>query len=79
MLSTVALRLLGFGAYHARRAAQKFKTYDEDTILELAQSYGMDPNDFLGEIRRRIRTIDQLFEAERSGSTSDSGWDPPRP
>ena len=79
-LSAAALHHLGFDAYRAHRAAQKFKVYDEDTVRELARFYGTyDTNDFLGRIRRQIRTIDELFEAERSGATLpvDTGWDRP--
>jgi hypothetical protein len=79
-LSIQALRLLGFGAYRAHRAARTFKTYDEDSVRQLAAFANADEKDFLGEVRRRVRFLDDLFEAERSGQpfTSDTGWDPPR-
>lgn len=79
-LSAAALHHLGFGAYRAHRAIQKFKVYDENTVRELARFYGTDDvNDFIGRIRHQIRTIDELFEAERSRSTLpvDTGWDRP--
>jgi monovalent cation:proton antiporter-2 (CPA2) family protein len=76
-----ALRLLGFHAYRARRVTQTFKEYDETTVRELAEFYGKSDGEFFGEVRRRIRTIDELFEAERAHSTAyhvDTAWDPPR-
>jgi glutathione-regulated potassium-efflux system protein KefB len=79
-LSIQALRLLGFGAYRAHRAAKTFKAYDEESVRQLAAFANSDEKDFLGEIRRRVRTIDELFEAERAGQAFryDAGWDPPR-
>jgi monovalent cation:proton antiporter-2 (CPA2) family protein len=78
-LSVQALRLLGFGAYRAHRAARTFKTYDEESVRLLAAFATADEKDFLGELRRRVRFLDDLFEAERSGQpfASDTGWDPP--
>jgi CPA2 family monovalent cation:H+ antiporter-2 len=80
-LSVQALRLLGFGAYRANRAARTFKAYDEESVRDLAAFVNSDEKDFLGEIRRRVRTLDELFEAERAGQAFryDKGWDPPRP
>ena len=80
-LSVQALRLLGVGAYRAHRAARTFKAYDEESVRHLAGFVNSDEKDFLGEIRRRVRTLDELFEAERAGQAFryDKGWDPPRP
>ena len=79
-LSVQALRLLGFGAYRAHRAARTFKVYDEESVRHLAAFVSSDEKDFLGEIRRRVRSLDELFEAERAGQAFryDQGWDPPR-
>ena len=79
-LSVQALRLLGFGAYRAHRAARTFKAYDEESVRHLAAFVNSDEKDFLGEIRRRVHTLDELFEAERAGQAFryDKGWDPPR-
>jgi monovalent cation:proton antiporter-2 (CPA2) family protein len=79
-LSIQALRLLGFGGYRAYRAARTFKTYDEESVRHLAAFVNSDEKDFVGEIRRRVRTLDELFEAERAGQAFryDKGWDPPR-
>ena len=78
-LSVQALRLLGFGAYRAHRAARTFKAYDEESVRHLAAFATADEKDFLGELRQRVRFLDDLFEAERSGQpfASDTGWDPP--
>jgi len=80
-LTIQALRLLGFGAYRAHRAAKTFKTYDEESVRYLAGFTDSDEKDFLGEVRRRVRTLDELFEAERAGQAFryDKGWDPPVP
>ena len=79
-LTAQALRLLGFGVYRAQRAARTFKAYDEESVRQLAAFVNSDEKDFLGEIRRRVRTLDELFEAERAGQAFqyDKGWDPPR-
>ncbi|MBV8968987.1 MAG: NAD-binding protein, partial [Verrucomicrobia bacterium] len=78
-LTVQALRLLGFGAYRAHRAARIFKGYDEESVRHLAGFVNLDEKDFLGEIRRRVRFLDDLFEAERSGQpfSVDAGWDRP--
>lgn len=79
-LGVRALRVLGFGAYRAYRAAHRFKEYDEETVQILSQYYGTDEKDFVGEIRKRVQTLDELFETERTGSIrpEDSGWERPK-
>jgi len=79
-LGVKALRVLGFGAYRAHRAAHRFKEYDEETVQILSQYYGTDEKDFLGQVRKRVQTLDELFETERSGPIrpEDSGWDRPK-
>ena len=59
-----------------RRLIASVRGLDNVTML----SQNSDEKDFLGEIRRRVRTIDELFEAERAGQAFryDAGWDPPR-
>src|SRR5580692_974288 len=76
-LGVKALRVLGFGAYRAHRAAHRFKEYDEETVRILSQYFGTDEKDFLGQVRKRVQTLDELFETERSGPIrpEDSGWD----
>jgi monovalent cation:proton antiporter-2 (CPA2) family protein len=79
-LGVKALRVLGFGAYRAHRAAHRFKEYDEETVRILSQYFGTDEKDFLGQVRKRVQTLDELFETERSGPIrpEDSGWDRPK-
>ena len=78
-LSVAALRLLGFRAYEAQRAARSFRYYDEQTVKELAQ-YTEDKSQLIAIAKERIRTLDDLFLAERlRGRHSDTGWDPPTP
>ncbi|HEY0792886.1 MAG TPA: monovalent cation:proton antiporter-2 (CPA2) family protein [Chthoniobacterales bacterium] len=76
-----ALRALGIHAYRARRISQTFREYDEATVRELAEFYGKGKEEFYGEVRRRIHTIDELFEAERTRSRAyhiDTAWDRPK-
>ncbi len=79
-LSVQALRVLGFGAYRAYRAAHRFKEYDEETVQILSQYFGTDEKDFLGQVRKRVQTLDELFETERTGSIrpEDAGWERPK-
>jgi len=79
-MSVQALRVLGFGAYRAYRAAHTFKEYDEETVRILAEYYGTDEKDFIGQIRKRVQTLDELFESERIGATrpEDTGWERPK-
>ena len=78
-MSVEALRLLGFGAYRAYRAAHTFKEYDEETVRVLAEYYGTDEKDFLGRVRKRVQTLDELFESERAVSPGpDSAWERPK-
>jgi monovalent cation:proton antiporter-2 (CPA2) family protein len=76
-LSVVALRMLGFRAYEALRAARAFRDYDEQTVRELAQ-YSDDEPKMIAEAKERIRSLDELFKTERHRTaTSDAGWEPP--
>jgi glutathione-regulated potassium-efflux system ancillary protein KefC len=79
-MSIEALRVLGFGAYRAYRAAHTFKEYDEETVRILAQYFGTDEKDFIGRIRKRVQTLDELFESERDTPVrpEDSAWERPK-
>jgi monovalent cation:proton antiporter-2 (CPA2) family protein len=78
-MSVQALRLLGFGAYRAHRAAHTFKEYDEETVRILAEYYGTDEKDFLGRVRQRVQTLDELFESERNAPIGpDVAWERPK-
>jgi monovalent cation:proton antiporter-2 (CPA2) family protein len=78
-LSVAALRMLGFRAYEAQRAAKAFRDYDEQTVRELAQ-YSEDESQYIAKARERIRSLEEIFEMERHRTRpSDAGWDPPSP
>jgi monovalent cation:proton antiporter-2 (CPA2) family protein len=78
-LSVNALRLLGFRAYEAQRAAKAFRDYDEQTVRELAQ-YSEDETQLIARAKEQIRSLDEIFEMERHcNRPSDAGWDPPSP
>jgi len=78
-MSVQALRALGFGAYRAYRVAQTFKEYDEETVRMLAEYYGTDEKDFLGRVRKRVQTLDELFESEQKATSGpDSAWERPK-
>jgi monovalent cation:proton antiporter-2 (CPA2) family protein len=78
-MSVEALRLMGFGAYRAYRAAHTFKEYDQETVRVLAEYYGTDEKDFLGQIRKRVQTLDELFESERAASPGpDAAFERPK-
>lgn len=76
-LSVAALRMLGFRAYEAQRAAKAFRDYDEQTVRELAP-YSEDESKLIAEAKARIRSMEELFETERHQTRqSDVGWDRP--
>ncbi len=78
-LSVNALRLLGFRAYEAQRAAKAFRDYDEQTVRELAQ-FSEDETQLIAKAKEQIRSLDEIFEMERHRNRpSDAGWDPPSP
>jgi voltage-gated potassium channel Kch len=75
-LGTDALRLLGFRAYRAHRAAQRFWQHDQESLRELAGRLG-DPTQYVGAARRRIEDLERMFEADRTDPLldRDAGWD----
>jgi CPA2 family monovalent cation:H+ antiporter-2/glutathione-regulated potassium-efflux system protein KefB len=77
-LGTAALRLLGFRAFHAERAAQTFLRHDEETLQHLAAWRDADRAVYLSEARRRIEELEQLLLAdlEDPAVDRDAGWDP---
>jgi monovalent cation:proton antiporter-2 (CPA2) family protein len=77
-LSVAALRILGFRAYEAQRVAKSFRDYDEQTVRQLAPFAGNEA-EYIVKARERIRTLDEIFTAERNATQrSDVGWDPPK-
>ena len=76
-LSVAALRMLGFRAYEAQRAAKAFRIYDEQTVRELAP-YSEDQSKLIAQAKKRLRSMEELFEMERHRTRrSDAGWDRP--
>jgi len=76
-LSVAALRMLGVRAYEAQRAVKAFRIYDEQTVRELAQ-YSEDESQLIARARERLRSMDELFQAERHRTRQpDLGWEPP--
>ncbi len=70
------LRLLGFRAYQAQRAAGILIRHDEAAVRELASERG-DDGDYLGAARTRIEAVERILlaEVEDQGVTRDLGWD----
>ena len=77
-MGTDALRLLGFRAYHAERAAQTFLRHDEESVRELTRSRKGEQSAYLSEARRRIEDLERILLADQedAGLDRDSGWDP---
>ncbi len=71
-----ALRLAGFRAHRAYRAAQTFVRHDEAALGELYQ-HRDDMNVYLSEARRRIENLERIMRADREepGLDRDAGWD----
>ncbi|HEU4327655.1 MAG TPA: monovalent cation:proton antiporter-2 (CPA2) family protein [Roseiflexaceae bacterium] len=76
-MGTDLLRILGFRAYQAQRAAQKFLRHDEQAMRELTEQHAADNNLYLSEARRRIEHLEQLLLADLAdqGLERDTGWD----
>ena len=75
-MGTDALRLLGFRAYQAQRAAQTFRQYDNESLFELTKKRG-DRTVFLNSARQRIENLERLLAADQveRDPSRDSGWD----
>jgi monovalent cation:H+ antiporter-2, CPA2 family len=75
-LGADALRLLGFRAYRAHRAAQRFLTHDEESVRELTGRRS-DRGLYVSAARQRIEDLERMFEADRAetGLDRDEGWD----
>jgi len=75
-LGADALRLLGFRAYRAHRAAQRFLRHDEESVRELTDRRA-DRSVYVSAARQRIEELERMFEADRAEPAldRDSGWD----
>lgn len=71
-----ALRLLGFRAYQAHRAAQKFRRHD-DISLRLLTINREDRTWYINTARSRIEDLEELLLADLTGAATDrdAGWD----
>jgi len=75
-LGAEALRLLGFRAYRAHRAAQRFLRHDEESLRELT-ARRKDGHVYVSAVRQRIEDLERMFEADRAEPAldRDAGWD----
>jgi len=71
-----ALRLLGFRAYQANRAARTFRRHDEVALRELARMH-RDEKAYISRARQRIQDLEEILtaELEAGGENRDAGWD----
>jgi len=72
-----ALRLLGFRAYQAHRAAQRFLRHDEQSLRDLTAERGNDTA-YISLARQRIEELERMLQADRAAPPldRDAGWDP---
>ncbi|MEE2636829.1 MAG: monovalent cation:proton antiporter-2 (CPA2) family protein [Acidobacteriota bacterium] len=75
-LGVRALRLLGFRAYQAQRAALTFRHHDELALRELAMMRHDQPR-YIDTARRRIEDLEQMMLSDSSeeGDGRDASWD----
>jgi hypothetical protein len=75
-MGTDALRMLGFRAYQARRAAQTFLRHDEESLRQLAEFRG-DRVVYLNTARQRIAELERILQSDLHllGQDRDDGWD----
>ncbi|MEM7414616.1 MAG: monovalent cation:proton antiporter-2 (CPA2) family protein [Gemmatimonadota bacterium] len=73
-----ALRDLGFRAYTAERASQKFLKHDQEAVGELAALNNEDESIFISAVRERIAALEALMANDLAGDGLDAeaGWDP---
>jgi monovalent cation:H+ antiporter-2, CPA2 family len=71
-----ALRLLGFRAHQAHRAAQKFLRHDNQSMRVLMEKRS-DRTWYIDTARSRIEDLERLLQADLSGDAvdRDAGWD----
>lgn len=75
-MGTDALRLLGFRAYQAQRAAQTFLRHDEESLRELTARRA-DRTVYINTARQHIADLEQILLADLQdrGLERDLGWD----
>lgn len=76
-LGADVMRALGFRAYNAERATQKFLRYDQEALKALAAVRG-DRAVYISKVRERIEAMEKVLAADLDESTLDpgAGWDP---
>ncbi|MDH3271349.1 MAG: monovalent cation:proton antiporter-2 (CPA2) family protein [Gemmatimonadota bacterium] len=77
-LGTDVMRELGFRAYHAERATQKFLRHDQESLAYLATMKGEEEATYITAARRRIEDLERMLGADLAddGLERDAGWDP---
>ncbi|MDX1647129.1 MAG: monovalent cation:proton antiporter-2 (CPA2) family protein [Longimicrobiales bacterium] len=77
-LGADVLRDLGFRAYHAERATQKFLRHDQESLRFLATMREEEQSVYISAARRRIEDLEQMLGADLDGDDleRDAGWDP---
>jgi monovalent cation:proton antiporter-2 (CPA2) family protein len=75
-MGTDALRMMGFRAYQARRAADQFMRWDEKAMVELTQQRN-DEGSYLQAARQRIEDLERrmIADLEAVDEDRDAGWD----
>lgn len=71
-----ALRLLGFRAFHARRAALTFRRHDEESVRELAR-LRHDRRAYILRAREHIADLEEVLRKELAAGAErdDEAWD----
>ena len=77
-MGSEALTLVGFRAYQAERASQKFLKHDEESVRQLTRARGGDRASYLSAARSRIRELESLLRSDLADPDleRDAGWDP---
>lgn len=77
-LGTDVMRDLGFRAYHAERASQKFLRHDQESLAYLSMMKGEEQSVYITAARQRIEDLERMLAADLDGDglDRDAGWDP---
>lgn len=77
-LGADVMRSLGFRAYHAERATQKFLRHDQESLAYLATLSGEKESVYISAARQRIESLEQMLAADLRGDDldRDAGWEP---
>jgi monovalent cation:proton antiporter-2 (CPA2) family protein len=77
-LGTDVMRSLGFRAYQAERAAQKFLRHDQESLELLATFKDAERDDFISAARERIESLERILRTDTTDPQleDDTAWDP---